>query len=184
MQQRPKLNFNGATVTDSAILDMTTVQYDMPQAGHIIFDEGATLAQKTGLNFIGDGVSVVNDGTYDRTNVTIGAGFNVVEQHTVGFTMTSADFSKVIVMGNPTPVEVTLPSINALDIGKQVTISRSGLGALTIRAQAGQYIVDSTAGGSLTNSVEGEGLYAIVVLKTILDGRWHILSGNGTWVSA
>jgi len=52
-------------------------------SGHTIQDEGSALADRPGLNFIGAGVSAVDNAGADRTDVTISSGAGTVT-HTPG----------------------------------------------------------------------------------------------------
>lgn len=75
---RPRINFiEGAnvalTVTDDGANNEVDVMVAVPVAGHTVKDEGVSLPARTGLNFIGGAVSVVDDAANDETEVRITA---------------------------------------------------------------------------------------------------------------
>ncbi len=73
---------HGFTTTFTVLAgDELFVDYDIPGSGvassgvgHTIQDEGVSLAQRTKLNFVGTGVTVVDDISNDATKVTISGG--------------------------------------------------------------------------------------------------------------
>jgi len=74
---------NAVTVTDTATINLTltgqNIQADLlgGGSGHTIEDEGVPLAARTGLNFIGAGVTATDNAGTDATDVTIPGGVAV-----------------------------------------------------------------------------------------------------------
>ena len=74
---------NAVTVTDTATINLTltgqNIQADLlgGGSGHTIEDEGVPLTARTGLNFIGAGVTATDNAGTDATDVTIPGGVAV-----------------------------------------------------------------------------------------------------------
>ena len=54
---------------------------------------------------------------------------------------------------------------------------------VVIDAQAGDYIADSSSGGTITNSTAAE-IYAQITLIAVADNMWAIEGAHGTWTTA
>lgn len=132
--QRGALNLiEGSNVTITAVDNSGSGQTDVTIAatasspGHTIQEEGTPLTARTGLNFIGAGVTATDDAANNRTNVTITANVASVAGQTGTVTLTLADIgagtspagtfnfngtlqeagNRVYSSGNPPPYPVT-----------------------------------------------------------------------------
>lgn len=94
-------------------------------AGHTIQDEGVALAARTGLNFVGVGVTATDDSANNRTNVTIPGGTSATmaarAYRNTAFTCTAGNWAKV-------PIDTTTFDTSGLvQLGNgRVVVSVSG----------------------------------------------------------
>lgn len=97
------------------------------------------------------------------------------------YTILAADIGKTLRMTAAISKTYTLPT--APVDGFQVTLAKMGAGPLVAQAGAGEYIMDSSAAGTLTNSSSNIG--ENVTLQYVESATiWIIVAATGTWVTA
>jgi hypothetical protein len=95
-------------------------------------------------------------------------------------TLTSADFGKTIVVNDSGGgMTVNLPSVSAADIGATITVVKLGASRLTIDAPSGNYILNSTSGGTLYSDT----VVATVTLRVSNSVWWMVVGSAGTWTA-
>ena len=121
--------------------------------------------------------------TYYASNtgwVQFGSGGVVVEEDT-GYAIQTNDSGKTFVCNSATTQIFTLPSVDSSNIGIEFTISKIGVGQVTITAADSDVIEDSGAGSSIYCSDSG---YATITLKLVTATQWIIKnSATGTWIT-
>ena len=87
-------------------------------------------------------------------------------------------------MDATTSKTLTLPSVTSSDIGLYFTIVKKGSGDLVIQASDSDTILDSTAGGTLSNTVSTD-IYSTLTLVLISETEWIVKeTTSGTWVTS
>lgn len=140
-----------------------------------------------------DAVTGTNSGdqTGDGTTIT-GAGtpadpfkstdFWTVSAHTENYTVLTTDSKKTLTMNNSALRTFTLPSGVVGNVGLRFTFVKLGAGQVTIQAQAGDTIADSSSGGSIYGNRAAE-TYATITLQLVAANKWVILGFDGTWTT-
>ena len=82
------------------------------------------------------------------------------------------------------PIVFNLPTISdADDIGVYYPFAKLADQTITINAAAGEYVGDSSASGSISNSTAGQ-TYAPITLVSVSASTWAILPGAvGSWTT-
>lgn len=93
------------------------------------------------------------------------------------------DTGKVLTMSHAAIKTFTLPTIASGDIGTQITFVKKGAGQVTIQANTGQKIADSSVAGTIYNSLASE-TYATITLVAISTTQWVIKGFDGSWVES
>jgi hypothetical protein len=99
------------------------------------------------------------------------------------YNVTTAQVGKVLVYNSAGHKTFNLPSVAAGDVGTWYTFKKSGAGNVVIQAADADIIIDSAAGGTLTNSTAAE-TYATVMLVLVDATHWASQGGSGTWVAS
>ena len=100
------------------------------------------------------------------------------------YTVQIDDFgiSKVLTMDNAATKTFTLPSVDTSHIGLVLTFAKLGAGKLVIDAADSDTIGNSSAGGTVFDSVAGE-VYATVTIMLASATKWTITRYHGSWVT-
>jgi len=105
---------------------------------------------------------------------------NFVVTVTTGSTLSTSDYGNTIVVNNgSTYVTFTLPSLSSSDVGARLTFVKLGTAGMRIRAPSGNYIADSTSGGSLYTNENAVG--CTISLMAASSTNWVILGGDCVW---
>jgi hypothetical protein len=128
--------------------------------------------------------SVVNPGgTPADKKITIADLLKkAVNNKTSSYPLVTDDLGTVLTMDNTVPEAFTLPVLASTDIGKTVVLIKLGSGVLTIQANTGQTIADSSVAGSIYADQPTE-TYASIVLVAISTTQWIIVGMDGTWTT-
>lgn len=141
-------------------------------SGHTIQDEGDNLAQRTNLNFVGDGVTVTDDSANNATVVTIpgGGGSGTSLTVTAGEDLLQNDLIYIAADGNAYKADamfeakeaigVISDDVNNGDAGTAYVGQRiiTGLVGLTV---GGRYFLSDTQPGGISDAIP-DGLSIIV----------------------
>jgi len=102
---------------------------------------------------------------------------------TGNYVITTADFGSTLRMNSGSTQIFTLPSVGSAEDGARLTIVKLGAGQVTIQAADSDLIGESSAGGTLYNSVAGE-IYATVSLEYVHGSvKWVVRGAHGTWTT-
>lgn len=138
-------------------------------------------AKKGGVPATGtpSGKFLKDDGTWAAAG---GGGTNTLETKTDTYNVSTEDNMKILVMNAATEKTFNLPSVTSSNVGLQFTFVKLSTGNLIIDAADSDVIMDSSAGGTITNSATETmpNLTLILVSET----QWAIVGGSGTWVTA
>jgi outer membrane autotransporter protein len=105
---------------------------------------------------------------------------NYVVTVTTGSTLSTSNYGNTIVANNgSTYVTFTLPSLSSSDVGARLTFVKLGTGGMRIQSPSGNYIADSTSGGSLYTNENAVG--CTISLMAASSNRWVILGGDCVW---
>jgi len=128
---------------------------------------------------------VVKKMTVDQINSVAGAApVTVTYTTTATTTLTVADMNLILAVEVAGATVVNLPSVAAGDIGTWVIIHKMGAGNMTINAADSDLVNDSSAGGSISNSVAAQ-TYGVITLALITATKWRQQGFPlGTWVTA
>lgn len=124
-------------------------------------------------------------GSWEEIQTGGGGSSNLtILDKTDDYTIQVSDLGKVITMDALTSKTLTLPSVTSSDIGLNFTIVKKGEGDLIIQASDSDTILDSSAGGTLSNTVSTD-IYSAITLVLISETEW-ITKGatSGYWVTA
>jgi len=96
----------------------------------------------------------------------------------------TSDLAKVLTMAATTEKTFTLPSVGSSDIGLYFTFVKLGVGNLVIQASDSDTILDSNAGGTLSN-ITADDIYSSVTLLLISETKWIVKDAtSGYWVTS
>jgi hypothetical protein len=102
---------------------------------------------------------------------------------TASITLTTADLGKNVRVTSSSSRTVTLPSMALENDGAKLRVTKLGAGNVVIQTADSDYVGDSTAGGTCTNSTATE-TYAYLDLEYVDSATRWLMSGHGTWVTA
>jgi hypothetical protein len=125
--------------------------------------------------------AVYNGTTWDKIDNTE-AIFLTVENKTDTYDIVVGDSEKVLTMNSGSAKVFNLPVISSGDIGMKITLIKKGAGRVTIQANSGQYIDDSTSAGTIYDDQAAE-LTSTITLLAISTTQWVIVSANGIWIT-
>jgi len=120
------------------------------------------------------------------TEVTGGGGTSnlTVVDKTDDYQVLTSDLAKVLTMTATTEKTFTLPSVGSSDIGLYFTFVKLGVGNLVIQASDSDTILDSNAGGTLSNTASDD-IYSSVTLLLISETKWIVKEAtSGYWVTS
>jgi len=100
--------------------------------------------------------------------------------HSADYTITAYDLGGLMVMNAPSIATFTLPAVGASEDGAHVMIANQSDNQLGIQAQAGDYIMDSSAGGFCYNA--GTSSFIELVYHDA-SSVWLMRGGAGTWTT-
>lgn len=124
------------------------------------------------------------DGDWAEVTSTGGSAKLVLLDKTDDYSIQVGDLAKVITMTATVSKTLTLPSVTATDIGLHFTIIKKGSGDLVIQASDSDTILDSSAGGTLSNLVATD-IYSTISLALISETEWIVSNAtSGYWVTA
>lgn len=103
-----------------------------------------------------------------------------VTTYTASQAITTSQTGSVLVMNSSSAQTFTLPTGTSGNIGIKYTIVKKGTGTVTITAASGNYIMDSSSGGSDFNSTSNE-TWATQQIQLIDSTHWVVIGGSGTW---
>lgn len=148
-----------------------------PPSGDEEDDTCATVVFASALSGLTKGVEFfsipVASGAYDRVTVW----------HKVAdFTCLNSNNNNVLTnLGATAAVTFTLD--DSISIGTKLTFVKEANYDLIIAAEAGETIVDSSDGGTLSNTTADQ-IGATVTLQKVTNDHWTIITGFGLWESA
>jgi len=115
-----------------------------------------------------------------KVSGTIVAGTEyAILNKTASYTVTESDLGKMITVTAAGAVVLTLPSVDADNVGARLLIRKKGAGSLTITAVDSDVIYDSSAAGSIANT--SSETYALIELVLISATEWDVHLVKGTW---
>lgn len=114
-------------------------------------------------------------GAQPTTSVTTKTTDYVVQLADLGTSVGEAVFE----MSAALTKTFTLPSVGASDVGKSITLAKSGSGQVVVQAADSDTIMASVAGGNIYNDTAETD--ATITLLLIAETRWVAFSGSGTW---
>ena len=107
-----------------------------------------------------------------------------VVDKTDDYQVLTSDLAKVLTMTATTEKTFTLPSVGSSDIGLYFTFVKLGTGNLVIQASDSDTILDSNAGGTLSNTTADD-IYSSVTLLLISETKWIVKEAtSGYWVTS
>ena len=123
-------------------------------------------------------------GSWEEIQTGGGSSNLTILDKTDDYTIQTTDLGKIITMDATTSKTLTFPSVGSSDIGLYFTIVKKGSGDLVIQASDSDTILDSSAGGTLSNTVSTD-IYSTLTLVLISETEW-ITKGatSGYWVTA
>jgi hypothetical protein len=123
-------------------------------------------------------------GSWSEIQTGGGSSNLTILDKTEDYTIQTSDLGKIITMDATTSKTLTLPSVGSSDIGLYFTIVKKGSGDLVIQASDSDTILDSTAGGTLSNTVSTD-VYSALTLVLISETEWIVKGAtSGSWVTA
>lgn len=123
-------------------------------------------------------------GSWEEIQTGGGSSNLTILDKTDDYTIQTTDLGKIITMDATTSKTLTLPSVGSSDIGLYFTIVKKGSGDLVIQASDSDTILDSTAGGTLSNTVSTD-IYSAITLVLISETEWIVKEAtSGYWVTA
>ena len=123
-------------------------------------------------------------GSWSEIQTGGGSSNLTILDKTDDYTIQTSDLGKIITMDATTSKTLTLPSVGSSDIGLNFTIVKKGSGDLVIQASDSDTILDSSAGGTLSNTVSTD-IYSTLTLVLISETEWITKEAtSGYWVTA
>lgn len=101
--------------------------------------------------------------------------------YTADHTLAVTDNGKTFVMDNDSVHTFTLPIVDSSNIGLWFTIAKLNTGKLIIQAQPGNYINNSSSGGTIYDDSTNK--YSNVTIQLISATQWATTGGSGIWAS-
>lgn len=136
---------------------------------------GTNIKTINSTSLLGSGNIVISGG--GSSNLTI-------LDKTDNYSIQTSDLGKIITMTATVSKTFTLPSVGSSDIGLYFTIVKKGSGDLVIKASDSDTILDSSAGGTLSNTVSTD-IYSAITLVLISETEWITKEAtSGYWVTA
>lgn len=125
------------------------------------------------------GSNISRSGALSVSSISVGS----IVDKTANYQVINTDLgSGAFTMAHTDPRTFTLPSIvdMAGHLGKPITFIKKGAGKVTIVGEAGQYIADSSSGGTIYNDQSHE-TYGTITLMAISTTHFVIVAMDGTW---
>lgn len=131
---------------------------------------------------------ILKNTTTSGTPSIAAAGTDYVAPWTVtamdtGGNLTTASLYSIKTVSSGTTQTLNLPTIAAGNIGTTFTIVKLGAGQVTIQANTGQYIADSSAAGTIYNNQSLQ-TYATITIMAVTTTKWIIIGYSGTWTTS
>jgi len=165
---------DGITVDASSLTVVNTALF---KSSVTIQGDGTTGLIVSGGNV---GIGTTNPGAKLEVAGDAKIAENFVVTVTTGSTLSTSDYGNTIVANNgSTYVTFTLPLLSSSDVGARLTFVKLGTGGMRIQAPSGNYIADSTSGGSLYTNENAVG--CTVSLMAASSTNWVILGGDCVW---
>jgi hypothetical protein len=170
----------GAADTAAKLLTARAIQLTGDVTGAVQFDGSIDVAIVTHIDQAAIAAAV--------SSAQAGAALTEVS-YTANTTLQASDIGKLINnIGATAAVQLQLPSASAVGFkGASFEVAKVVDQTIGFKAAAGQFIMDSSAGGTLTNSTGGELLSTVKIRSTNCGGgvyKWAIVAGFGTWTTA
>jgi hypothetical protein len=118
----------------------------------------------------------------DYDNLVNLATFGATVDGSSGITLTTSQIGMTVIVNSSSDRTVNLPSVDSSHIGATFTIWKLGAGKVTIDAADSDTIMDSSAGGTISNSASTE-IWACIKLRLETATQWGIQGGVGTWTT-
>lgn len=87
--------------------------------------------------------------------------------------------NQIVTVNSAGNVTLALPPVDDTDIGRKFIFINLGAGRLTIDAPSGDYIADSSSGGTIYSDDQNVSITLYLASETI----WVILGADGTWTT-
>ncbi len=131
------------------------------------------------ITYGGCGTNIVHSGGASHSSSTIQYDYTYNNTDTT-IVLTDSDMNKALFVENASNVVITLPSIDATDIGSWIKVYKMGAGNVTINRADSDTIESDT---SISNTVAAE-TWANIELIVAKSTQWKIDGMVGSWVTA